>query len=59
MEDIKILWADDEIDMLRPQLVFLEKKGYQVDTVTNGHDAVEEVDQGNMILCFWMKVCRV
>ncbi len=36
---IKILWADDEIDLLKPQLFFLEKKGYEVVTVTNCHDA--------------------
>lgn len=42
MDKIKILWADDEIDMLTPQLFFLEKKGYDVLTVTNGHDAIEE-----------------
>jgi CheY-like chemotaxis protein len=36
------LWADDEIDLLKPQLFFLEKKGYEVATVTNGYDAVEE-----------------
>src|SRR5690606_21118928 len=42
MDKIKILWADDEIDLLKPQLFFLEKKGYDVVTVTNGHDAVEE-----------------
>jgi len=41
MEKIKILWADDEIDMLKPQLLFLEKKGYEVVTVTNGHDAID------------------
>lgn len=41
MNQIKILWADDEIDMLKPQLFFLEKKGYSVETVTNGHDAIE------------------
>lgn len=41
MSEIKILWADDEIDMLKPQLFFLEKKGYKVETVTNGHDAVD------------------
>jgi CheY-like chemotaxis protein len=41
MAEIKILWADDEIDMLKPQLFFLEKKGYKVVTVTNGHDALE------------------
>jgi CheY-like chemotaxis protein len=37
----KILWADDEIDLLRPHLIFLEKKGYQVDSTTNGSDALE------------------
>lgn len=43
MEHIRILWADDEIDLLKPQLLFLEKKGYEVVTVTNGHDALDEV----------------
>jgi len=43
MTKIKILWADDEIDLLKPQLFFLEKKGYDVDTVTNGHDAIEKI----------------
>ncbi len=42
MSEIRILWADDEIDMLKPQLFFLEKKGYEVVTVTNGHDAVDQ-----------------
>jgi len=37
----KILWADDEIDLLKPHLMFLESKGYEVVTATNGHDAVE------------------
>jgi CheY-like chemotaxis protein len=44
MDKIKILWADDEIDLLKPQLMFLEKKGYEVITVTNGYDALEEVE---------------
>ena len=47
MDKIKILWADDEIDLLKPQLLFLEKKGYQVTTVTNGHDALEECEEAN------------
>ena len=47
MDKIQILWADDEIDLLRPQLMFLEKKGYEVTTVTNGHDALEEVEERN------------
>ncbi len=41
MSKIRILWADDEIDMLKPQLFFLEKKGYEILTVSNGHDAVD------------------
>ena len=32
MDKITILWADDEIDLLKPQLMFLEKKGYDVVT---------------------------
>ena len=44
MEQIKILWADDEIDLLKPQLLFLQKKGYEVVTVSNGYDAVEEYE---------------
>ncbi len=49
MENITILWADDEIDLLKPQLMFLEKKGYEVITVTNGYDALEECDERNDI----------
>ena len=45
MSKIRILWADDEIDMLKPQLFFLEKKGYEVVTVTNGHDAIETFEE--------------
>ena len=45
MDKIKILWADDEIDLLKPQLMFLEKKGYEVVTVSNGYDALEEYEQ--------------
>jgi len=45
MDRIKILWADDEIDLLKPQLLFLEQKGYDVVTVSNGYDAVEEYEQ--------------
>ncbi|HMG15053.1 MAG TPA: bifunctional response regulator/alkaline phosphatase family protein [Saprospiraceae bacterium] len=45
MDQIRILWADDEIDLLKPQLIFLEKKGYEVVTVTNGHDALDECNE--------------
>jgi CheY-like chemotaxis protein len=54
MENITILWADDEIRLLKPQIMFLEKKGYKVITVSNGHDAIEEVEEhmGNIDLVF-------
>ncbi|MEP7163589.1 MAG: response regulator, partial [Ferruginibacter sp.] len=39
----KILWVDDEIDSLTSQIMFLENKGYEVQTLTNGFDAVEYV----------------
>ncbi|MBC8043070.1 MAG: PglZ domain-containing protein [Rhizobacter sp.] len=37
----KILWADDEIEFLRPHIMFLDDKGYEVTCVTNGEDAVQ------------------
>jgi CheY-like chemotaxis protein len=41
MQDTSILWADDEIDLLKPHILFLKEKGYKVTTVTNGTDAVD------------------
>ena len=41
MSDIKILWVDDEIDLLKPHILFLEKKGYAVTKCTNGADAFD------------------
>ena len=38
----KILWADDEISQLKPHILFLEKKGYEVTAVNSGEDAIEE-----------------
>ncbi len=37
----KILWADDEIDLLKPHLMFLRNKGYDVATANNGRDALD------------------
>ena len=51
---IKILWADDEIDMLKPQLFFLEKKGYEVIQVTNGYDALEMLDEHRDVECIFL-----
>jgi DNA-binding NtrC family response regulator len=39
--NINILWVDDEIDLLKPHILFLEKKGYTVSSSTNGADAIE------------------
>ena len=37
----RLLWADDEIELLHGHIIFLKSKGYEVTTVTNGHDAIE------------------
>lgn len=41
----KILWADDEIELLKPHILFLEAKGYSVDSVNNGSEAVEKSNE--------------
>jgi CheY-like chemotaxis protein len=41
----RILWADDEIDQLKPHIIFLEKKGFEVTPVTNGDDAVSLIKE--------------
>ena len=37
-----LLWADDEIELLKAHILFLEKKGYEIITVNNGSDAVDQ-----------------
>ena len=37
----RLLWADDEIELLNGHIIFLQTKGYEVTTVTNGLDAIE------------------
>ncbi|MBW3551936.1 MAG: response regulator, partial [Gemmatimonadetes bacterium] len=39
--DKRILWVDDEVELLEPHLLFLRQRGYDVDTTTNGDDALE------------------
>jgi response regulator receiver domain protein len=36
-----LLWVDDEIEQLRSHILFLEKKGYEVEKVSNGQDALD------------------
>lgn len=45
MQKYTILWADDEIDLLKPHILFLEQKGYAVTAVNNGADAVEHCEK--------------
>lgn len=51
-QKIKILWADDEIDLLKPHILFLKSKGYEITAVTNGEDAVEKIGEENFDLVF-------
>src|SRR3984893_10514691 len=52
MQETTILWADDEIDLLKPHILFLNEKGYKVTTVTNGNDAVEAFKNNYFDLVF-------
>jgi len=52
MSEIKILWVDDEIELLKPHLLFLEKKNYLVSTCNNGAEAVENIEDGNYDIVF-------
>lgn len=45
MDRWRLLWVDDEIELLRPHVLFLESKGYGVRTASNGQDAVVLVEQ--------------
>ena len=45
-----LLWVDDEIEQLRAHIMFLEKKGYEIVTVSNGTDAIDQCRQRNFDL---------
>jgi CheY-like chemotaxis protein len=52
MRKISILWTDDEIEVLKPHIIFLEDKGYSIDTCSNGTDAIDLVRQNSYDLIF-------
>jgi len=52
MPNNKILWVDDEIEMLKSHVIYLTEKGFEVDTVTNGEDAVSFVKEKEFDLIF-------
>ncbi len=49
---IQILWVDDEIDMLRPHIMFLEEKGYDVFTSNNGDEGLELLNNRTFDIVF-------
>ncbi|MFW5599475.1 MAG: response regulator, partial [Bacteroidales bacterium] len=52
MTNGRLLWVDDEIDLLRAHILFLEKKGYDVSTASNGSDALELCEKEDFDLIF-------
>ena len=48
MDAITILWADDEIDLLKPHILFLEEKGYQVLSTPSGDDALDILEENRV-----------
>jgi CheY-like chemotaxis protein len=52
MRKIKILWTDDEVEALKPHIIFLEDKGYEIDTCSNGNDTIDLVRQNSYDLIF-------
>ena len=49
---ISILWIDDEIELLKPHIIFLEGKGYSVTAVNSGNEALEILENTNFALVF-------
>lgn len=52
MKKISILWVDDEIDLLKPHILFLEKKNYEVTTCQSGQEAIEEIEKTTFDIVF-------
>lgn len=52
MRKKRILWADDEIDVLRAHILFLEEKGYEVTPVNSGQDALDSVKSESFDIIF-------
>jgi CheY-like chemotaxis protein len=52
MQRYSILWVDDEIDLLKPHIIFLEQRGYDITPVNNGSDAVEMCEEKNFDAVF-------
>ncbi len=53
----KILWVDDEVDLLKPHILFLKTKGYEVATANNGPDALDMLES-EPFSSFSTRTCR-
>ena len=52
MNTIEILWVDDEIDLLKPHILFLEQRNYHVTTCKSGTEAIEVLESKNFDIVF-------
>lgn len=52
MTKIRILWADDEIELLKPHIIFLEDKGYEVESATSGSEALDLIKESRFDIVF-------
>ena len=52
MNPIKILWVDDEVNLLKPHIIFLEQRGYLVHTCESGAEAIEEIKKQDFDIVF-------
>ncbi|MGB0427745.1 MAG: response regulator, partial [Flavobacteriales bacterium] len=51
-DTIRILWVDDEVEFLKPHILFLENKGYKVSTSSNGEDALDMIKSEHFDIMF-------
>ena len=49
---ISILWIDDEIELLKPHIIYLEGKGYNITPVNSGNEALEVLEKSMFQLVF-------
>lgn len=52
MSEIKVLWVDDEIDLLKPHIIFLESRNYSVTTAQSGMEALQELEKNSFDIVF-------
>ncbi len=52
MNSCNILWIDDEVDSLKSHILFLKEKGFSVQTISNGYDAIDMVSQNHFDIIF-------